>query len=323
MSETAIDDEGRSISPQVNGENSSNDIEQEKNISSCKEEKEECEPEQTNSSSDMASLKHDKEEALGKDEQEALDEENGEVVSMATPPPPVTADGSHQSPVASSNSPSNSSSPVLVHSHPLLEQTDDGSQSSLTDTPPVSPPSESSLGSGLFRTQTNEGVFFSGINYLGSSTVDAPVSETEANRKMSILKTQAGEPVPIILQIPPDNTGNIMFKDPASNQILTAFSIRHVLFCARGDTSTEINDCLALNVIHKRSGVYHCHVFQCQISEAVRNHLIHACITVILSFSRFFYSVKKSFMQLVKPSNKRYYMVTLSLSYSMQSLINP
>lgn len=137
------------------------------------------------------------------------------------------------------------------------------------DTPPVSSPSTVNLSQEVFKPQPQEGVFFNGIRYLGSSTVDAPVSENEANRKMKILKTQAGQPMPIILQIPPNNAGNIMLKDPSSKQILTAFAIRHVLFCARGDINTDLNDCLALNVIHKRSGVYHCHVFLCEIPEAV------------------------------------------------------
>ena len=136
-----------------------------------------------------------------------------------------------------------------------------------SDTPPVSP--TVSLSPNVSKGQSHEGIFFSGIRYLGSSTVDAPVSETEANRKMGVLKSQTGQPMPIILQIPPNNDGNIMLKDPSTDQILTAFSIKHVLFCARGDINSNLNDCLALNVIHKRSGVYHCHVFLCEIPEAV------------------------------------------------------
>ncbi len=145
-----------------------------------------------------------------------------------------------------------------------------------SDDPPFSP--SISLSPNVLKTQSQEGVFFNGIRYLGSSTVDAPVSETEANRKMSVLKNQAGQPIPIILQIPPNNDGNIMLKDPSTNQILTAFSIRHVLFCARGDIDSNLNDCLALNVIHKRSGVYHCHVFLCEIPEAVSIYYILLCV---------------------------------------------
>ncbi len=142
----------------------------------------------------------------------------------------------------------------------------DGDSSSATPSPLlVKPP----------VTPAHEGVFFNGIHYLGSSTVDAPVSETEANRKMKVLKTQAGEPVPITLRIPPNNSGDIMLHDPSTNHTLTAFPIRHILFCARGDVNSNLSDCLALNVVHKSSGVYHCHVFLCEIPEAVSYVRVH------------------------------------------------
>ena len=52
-------------------------------------------------------------------------------------------------------------------------------------------------------------VLFDGVHYLGSSTVDAPVSENEANRKMTILKEQAAQSIPVTLSIPTNNTGQI------------------------------------------------------------------------------------------------------------------
>ena len=50
-------------------------------------------------------------------------------------------------------------------------------------------------------------ILFEGVHYLGSSTVDAPVSENEANRKMTILKEQAAQSIPVTLSIPDNNTG--------------------------------------------------------------------------------------------------------------------
>ena len=32
---------------------------------------------------------------------------------------------------------------------------------------------------------------------------------------------------------------------------------------------TGLNDCIAINVLHKKSGVYHCHVFKCELPETV------------------------------------------------------
>ena len=131
------------------------------------------------------------------------------------------------------------------------------------------PPGLDSLN--LLDDQPVMSILFSGVVYLGSSSVDAPISETEANRKMSILKQQAAgsEPIPIILSIPITNDGNVILKDPESEQPMATFPVKMILFCARGH-SEDFNDCLCLNVKHARStGTYHCHVFKCDILEAV------------------------------------------------------
>lgn len=131
------------------------------------------------------------------------------------------------------------------------------------------------------------GIAFNDINYLGSSTVDAPVSETEANRKMSILRSQSVQPIPIILTVPKDNTGSIVLKDPSTNQVLIAFFIRHVLFCARGQQDTELSDCIAINVLHKKSGFYHCHIFKCNITDVSRLKFKIDCFMFPFSVRRY------------------------------------
>jgi hypothetical protein len=134
------------------------------------------------------------------------------------------------------------------------------------------------------------GTSFTGINYLGSSTVDAPVSETEANRKMEILRTQSAQAIPIILTIPEDNSGSIVLKDPSSDQVLVAFFIRHVLFCARGQVDSDLQDCIAINVLHKRSGFYHCHIFRCDFPET--------CQKVFEAIGKAFKKKKESLSQM-------------------------
>ena len=118
--------------------------------------------------------------------------------------------------------------------------------------------------------QPSMSILFSGVTYLGSSSVDAPISETEANRKMIILKQQASasEPIPIVLSIPTSNDGTVYLKDPETDHPLTTFPVKMILFCARGNME-DYFDCFCLNVRHKRSGIYHCHVFRCEIIEAV------------------------------------------------------
>ena len=130
--------------------------------------------------------------------------------------------------------------------------------------------SVSSITDSIVMDQIERGAsLFDNVQYLGSSTVDAPVSETEANRKMTILKTQAKDGIPIVLVVPPNNGGSIVLKDAAADQPLAAFMIRHILFAARGQMDTELDGCFAINVLHKRSGVYHCHVFHCKGPETV------------------------------------------------------
>lgn len=130
---------------------------------------------------------------------------------------------------------------------------------------PLPPGADSPL-----EDQPTMSILFSGVFYLGSSTVDAPISETEANRKMNILHEQAlaSHPMPIILSVPISNDGSVLLKDPKTDQLLTTFPVKMILFCVRGGDEA-LQDCFCLNVRHKRSGTYHCHVFRCEIQEAV------------------------------------------------------
>ena len=74
--------------------------------------------------------------------------------------------------------------------------------------------------------------------------------------------------MPVIISIPMSNDGNVMLKDPESEQPLSIFAVKMILFCARGNAE-KLLDCFCLNVKHKRSGIYRCHAFKCDIPEAV------------------------------------------------------
>ena len=134
---------------------------------------------------------------------------------------------------------------------------------------PLPPGTESPL-----EEQPTMSILFSGVFYLGSSTVDAPISETEANRKMNILHEQAltSQPMPIILSVPISNEGSVLLKDPKTDQLLTTFPVKMILFCVRGGDEA-LQDCFCFNVRHKRSGTHHCHVFRCDIMEAVSSQI--------------------------------------------------
>jgi hypothetical protein len=116
-------------------------------------------------------------------------------------------------------------------------------------------------------------VLFSGITYLGSSSVDAPISEIEANRKMHVLREQAEgtEPIPVILSVPLTNHGSVILRDPKTDQPMATHPIKLILFCARGNAEVLL-DCFCLNVKNKRSGLYQCHVFRCEMQDSVSHN---------------------------------------------------
>ena len=134
---------------------------------------------------------------------------------------------------------------------------------------PLRIPSTSSLD----QEQTYEPAYvYRGVIYLGSTTVNAPISEVEANRKIGILKkhSDAAQAIPVNLLVPTMSTGKVALKDPETDQPLATFPVKTILFCVRG-ASPDMLDCFAFNVRHKTSGIFHCHVFQCENAQEVGN----------------------------------------------------
>ena len=113
---------------------------------------------------------------------------------------------------------------------------------------------------------------YRGVIYLGSTTVNAPISEVEANRKIKILRmhSDAAQAMPINLLVPTLSTGRVILKDPEQDQPLTVFPVKTILFCVRGK-GPDLSDCFAFNVKHRTSGIFHCHVFQCENVQEVSN----------------------------------------------------
>lgn len=111
---------------------------------------------------------------------------------------------------------------------------------------------------------------YRGVIYLGSTTVNAPISEVEANRKIKILRmhSDAAQAIPINLLVPTLSTGRVILKDPEQDQPLTVFPVKTILFCVRGK-GPDLLDCFAFNVKHRTSGIFHCHVFQCENGQEV------------------------------------------------------
>lgn len=132
-------------------------------------------------------------------------------------------------------------------------------------------------------------VLFSGIIYLGSATVNAPKSEMEVARNMSILREQESHTaINIILSVPRTSEGSVRLLEPDGRSEISHFRITRILFCCRGLESGPDADCFAFTCSHgsRESQLFQCHVFRCEKPEAVQK--------VLSCFGQAFHRVPKS-----------------------------
>uniref|UniRef100_H2YCK5 Rab-GAP TBC domain-containing protein n=1 Tax=Ciona savignyi TaxID=51511 RepID=H2YCK5_CIOSA len=71
--------------------------------------------------------------------------------------------------------------------------------------------------------------------------------------------------------------------------VMTSFKLYTILFCCRGADDSVEKDCFAFTESHQSSGIFQCHVFRCEVHEAVRK--------VLYSFELAFRSIPKSPVQ--------------------------
>ncbi|XP_032814438.2 rab GTPase-activating protein 1 isoform X1 [Petromyzon marinus] len=114
-----------------------------------------------------------------------------------------------------------------------------------------------------------ENVQFSKLTYLGSASVNAPRSETEALRMMALLREQCQVPIEVTLCVPNTAEGSVRLLDPHTGVEISSFPIYKILFCARGHDGTGENDCFAFTESQCRAEFFRIHVFRCEIREAV------------------------------------------------------
>ena len=122
-------------------------------------------------------------------------------------------------------------------------------------------------------------VIFDGVTYLGSSTVNAPVSEIELKRTMSVLREQTEVTIDVLLYVGSTSDSMIRLKDPETQGDIATYRIQRILFCGRGDAEGGERDCFAFNTVHGDSDIFHCHVFRCVDPEKVNK------IKLLLGFS--------------------------------------
>ncbi|XP_071500204.1 rab GTPase-activating protein 1-like [Diadema antillarum] len=130
---------------------------------------------------------------------------------------------------------------------------------------------------------------FSRIFYLGASTVNAPKSEVEVTRNMTILKEQESEnAMEIVLSVPRTAEGSVRLLEVDGKSEIAHYRITRILFCCRGHANTTESDCFAFTCSHgsKDSQLFQCHVFRCEVIEAVQR--------ILTCFGQAFHRVPKS-----------------------------
>uniref|UniRef100_A0A8D0G9I9 Rab GTPase-activating protein 1 n=1 Tax=Sphenodon punctatus TaxID=8508 RepID=A0A8D0G9I9_SPHPU len=135
---------------------------------------------------------------------------------------------------------------------------------------PVKPPhGECEESSPFTPVADEESVVFSKLTYLGCASVNAPRSEVEALRMMSILRSQCEISVDVTLSVPNVSEGTVRLLDPPTNAEIANYPIYKILFCVRGHDGTPESDCFAFTESHYNSELFRIHVFRCEIQEAV------------------------------------------------------
>ncbi|XP_068190732.1 rab GTPase-activating protein 1 isoform X1 [Antennarius striatus] len=127
----------------------------------------------------------------------------------------------------------------------------------------------SSDGSPCSPIPDEDSVVFSQLTYLGCASVNAPRSEVEALRMMSILRGQCQVPLDVTLSVPGVSEGTVRLLDPNASTEIANYPIYKILFCVRGHDGTPESDCFAFTESHYNAEIFRIHVFRCQIREAV------------------------------------------------------
>ncbi|XP_059481553.1 rab GTPase-activating protein 1-like isoform X2 [Neocloeon triangulifer] len=121
----------------------------------------------------------------------------------------------------------------------------------------------------------DDGAEFNQISYLGAANINAPKSEAEIHRNMAILNREQDQDqcIRVSIRVPSCSAGSVVLIDAATMQIITSYEVQRILFYAHGIAETEEAACFAFTWSHghsQESAIFQCHVFRCDIPEAVR-----------------------------------------------------
>jgi len=119
-------------------------------------------------------------------------------------------------------------------------------------------------------------VFYHGITYLGSACVNAPASELELKRTISIMRDNANVSIDVILGVGLTSEGSVKLIDPESRANIASYDAKKIIFWGKADDDNKEKDCVAFNVPHGEDS-FQCHVFKCTEEDTA--------VKIIQSFS--------------------------------------
>ncbi|XP_025155912.1 rab GTPase-activating protein 1-like isoform X5 [Harpegnathos saltator] len=136
-----------------------------------------------------------------------------------------------------------------------------------------------------------ECTIFNGVTYLGAAAINAPKSESEIQRNMHILNAEQtlNLGIKVSVSVPSSSQGSVVLYDAATQQAIAHYEVQRILFYARGESVGTCAACFAFTWSHGdtlESAIYQCHVFRCDIPEAVGQ--VSAC------FSKAFHRIPRS-----------------------------
>ncbi|RDD44452.1 Rab GTPase-activating protein 1 [Trichoplax sp. H2] len=127
----------------------------------------------------------------------------------------------------------------------------------------ISESSEAPKASKESETQDTTYEIFEGLTCLGSSTVNAPKSETEAQRVMATMRENSAKAIEVNLSVPSDVKGSVALLDPITGSEICSYPVTRILFCARGNPKAAEKDCFSFSSTYQKTEIFYIHVFQC------------------------------------------------------------
>lgn len=154
------------------------------------------------------------------------------------------------------------------------------------------PQSAEKSGDATSRSYEENCVVFHGISYLGCITINNARNEEGSMEAIKTLRAQNANSndgimitVDGVLTVPNRADGVVRLLDSTGEDEWAKFSIYKIIHCLRGDEKGPERDCFAFTEAREPSGLFQCHVFKCNMPDAVRK--------ILSSFEYAFQSIPK------------------------------